>query len=137
MVATTATVVVTHDLSKGVVLGVVLSAIFFMRKVGKTVVVEPVPTADEDTLSYRVRGQLFFASAGLFAAGFEHHGHPRRVVIDLTEAHLWDLTGVDALDRVVFKYRKQGAVVEVVGMNEASRTLVDRMGLHDKRELPA
>ena len=137
MVATTATVVITHDLSKGVVLGVVLSAIFFMRKVGKTVVVEPVPDAGEDTLSYRVRGQLFFASAGLFAAGFEHHGHPRRVVIDLTAAHLWDLTGVDALDRVVFKYRKQGAVVEVVGMNEASTTLVDRMGLHDKHELPA
>lgn len=137
MVATTATVVVTHDLSKGVVLGVVLSAIFFMRKVGKTVVVESVATAAEDTLSYRVKGQLFFASAGLFAAGFEHHGHPRRVVIDLTEAHLWDLTGVDALDRVVFKYRKQGAVVEVIGLNEVSKTLVDRMGLHDKRELPA
>ena len=137
MVATTATVVVTHDLSKGVVLGVVLSAIFFMRKVGKTVVVEPVPDVDEDTLSYRVRGQLFFASAGLFAAGFEHHGHPGRVVIDLTEAHLWDLTGVDALDRVVFKYRKQGAVVEVIGMNEATTTLVDRVGVHDKRELPA
>jgi SulP family sulfate permease len=137
MLATTATVVVTHDLSKGVVLGVVLSAIFFMRKVGKTVVVEAVPTEDEGSLSYRIRGQLFFASAGLFAAGFEHHGKPRRVTIDLSEARIWDLTGVDALDRVVFKYRRQGAEVEVMGLDAPSQALVDQVGVHDKRALPA
>lgn len=137
MIATTATVVITHDLSKGVVLGVVLSAIFFMRKVGKTVVVETVPTDEADGLSYRIRGQLFFASAGLFAAGFEHHGQPRRVKIDLGEARIWDLTGVDALDRVVFKYRRQGAEVQVVGLDAASQALVDQVGVHDKRALPA
>ena len=133
MIATTATVVITHDLSKGVMLGVVLSAIFFMRKVGKTVVVESVPTGTPDTLHYRVSGQLFFGSAGLFAAGFEHHGQPLRVLIDLSGAHLWDLTGVDALDRVVLKYRRQGAEVEVTGMNAAARTLVERVGVHDKQ----
>ncbi len=131
MLATTVTVVVTHDLSKGVVLGVVLSAIFFMRKVAKTIVVEPVEAAPE-VLRYRVTGQLFFASADVFAASFEHHGHPKRVEIDMTEAHLWDRTGVSALDKVVFRYRGQGAEVEVLGVNEASRTLVDRVGLHDK-----
>ncbi|HEX8470749.1 MAG TPA: SulP family inorganic anion transporter [Brevundimonas sp.] len=137
MIATTATVVITHDLSKGVVLGVVLSAIFFMRKVGKTVVVETVPTDQPDVLHYRVAGQLFFGSAGLFTAGFEHHGQPRWVVIDLTDAHLWDLTGVDALDRVVFKYRRQGAEVEVIGMNDAAKTLVEQVGVHDKQGLPS
>lgn len=137
MLATTATVVVTHDLSKGVVLGVVLSAIFFMRKVGKTVTVEAVPTEEADSLAYRVRGQLFFASAGLFGAGFEHHGQPRRVTIDLSEARIWDLTGVDALDRVVFKYRRQGAEVEVSGLDASSQALVDQVGVSDKRALPA
>jgi len=137
MIATTATVVVTHDLSKGVMLGVVLSAIFFMRKVGKTIVVEAMPAPDETTLSYRVTGQLFFASAGIFTAGFEHHGQPRRVLIDLSQAHIWDLTGVDALDRVVFKYRRQGAQVEVIGLNPAGQALVERVGVHDKRALPA
>ena len=137
MIATTVTVVITHDLSKGVMLGVVLSAIFFMRKIGKTVVVEAIPTEDETSLSYRVSGQLFFASAGIFTAGFEHHGQHSRVVIDLTQAQIWDLSGVDALDRVVFKYRRHGAQVEVVGLNPTAQALVDRLGVHDKRDLPA
>lgn len=137
MVATTVTVVVTHDLSKGVLLGVLLSAVFFMRKVGKTIVVTEVDTAEDGVLRYRVSGQLFFASADLFAASFEHHGHPRRVEIDMTDAHLWDLTGVGAVDKVVFRYRKQGAEVVVNGMNEAGRTLVERVGRHDKDHLPA
>jgi len=137
MIATTATVVVTHDLSKGVMLGVILSAVFFMRKVGKTVVVEEIPTPEEGVLRYRVTGNLFFASADVFAAAFEHHGHPARVEIDMTGAHLWDLTGVAAVDKVVFRYRRQGAAVEVIGMNEAGRTLIDRVGKHDKDHLPA
>ncbi len=136
MAATTVTVVVTHDLSKGVVLGVLLSAVFFMRKVGKTIVVEEIDTPEEGLLRYRVSGQLFFASADLFAASFEYHGHPRRVEIDMTQAHLWDLTGVAAVDKVVFRYRRQGAVVELIGMNEAGRTLVDQVGKHDKSHLP-
>ena len=136
MVATTATVVITHDLSKGVVLGVVLSAIFFMRKVGKTIVVEEVASPEAGVLRYRVTGQLFFASADVFAAAFEHHGHPQRVEIDMTGAHLWDLTGVAAVDKVVFRYRRQGAQVTVLGMNEAGRSLIERVGKHDKDYLP-
>lgn len=136
MIATTATVVATHDLSKGVMLGVILSAIFFMRKVGKTVVVEEIAVPEEGHLQYRVTGNLFFASADVFAAAFEHHGHPKRVEIDMTDAHLWDLTGVAAVDKVVFRYRRQGAEVEVIGMNAAARTLVDKVGRHDKDHLP-
>ena len=136
MVATTVTVVLTHDLSKGVVLGVVLSAIFFMRKVGKTIVVEEIETPEEGVLRYRVTGNLFFASADVFAAAFEYHGHPARVQIDMSGAHLWDLTGVAAVDKVVFRYRRQDAEVEVTGMNKAARTLVDRVGKHDKSHLP-
>ncbi len=137
MVATTVTVVATHDLSKGVVLGVLLSAVFFMRKVGKTIAVEEIETPEEGVLRYRVSGQLFFASADLFAASFEHHGHPKRVEIDMTDAHLWDLTGVAAVDKVVFRYRRQGAEVELIGMNRAGQTLVDQVGKHDKSHLPA
>lgn len=136
MIATTVTVVLTHDLSKGVVLGVVLSAIFFMRKVGKTVVVEDLETPEDGVLRYRVTGNLFFASADVFAAAFEHHGHPTRVEIDMTGAHLWDLTGSAALDKVVFRYRRQGAEVQVIGMNAAARTLVDRVGRFEKQHLP-
>ncbi|MEE2848611.1 MAG: SulP family inorganic anion transporter [Pseudomonadota bacterium] len=136
MIATTVTVVATHDLSKGVILGVLLSAIFFMRKVGKTIAVTEVPTPEPGVLRYRVSGQLFFASADLFAASFEHHGQPTRVEIDLSDAHLWDLTGVAAVDKVVFRYRRQGADVQVTGMNDAARTLVTRVGRFEKMHLP-
>ena len=137
MLATTLTVVATHDLSKGVVLGVVLSAVFFMRKVGKTILVTEIETSQEGVLRYRVAGQLFFASADLFAASFEHHGQPNLVEIDMTETHLWDLTGVAAVDKVVFRYRRQGADVRVIGMNQAARTLVERVGRFEKMHLPA
>lgn len=137
MAATTVTVVATHDLSKGVVLGVLLSAVFFMRKVGKTIAVTEIETAEPGLLRYRVTGQLFFASSGVFAASFEHHGQPTCVEIDLTDAHLWDLTGVAALDKVVFRYRRQGAVVNVTGMTLAERTLIEKVGRHDKAHLPA
>lgn len=135
MVATTVTVVATHDLSKGVALGVLLSAVFFVRKVGKTIEVREVEAPDGE-LRYRVAGQLFFASADVFAAGFEFHGHPRRVEIDLSEARLWDLTGVAAVDKVVFRYRRQGAEVVVTGMSEADQSLVRQVGRHDKTHLP-
>ncbi|RYG12410.1 MAG: SulP family inorganic anion transporter, partial [Caulobacteraceae bacterium] len=137
MIATTVTVVVTHDLSKGVMLGVILSAIFFMRKLGKTIVVREIETPEAGVLRYRVSGQLFFGSADVFAAAFEHHGKPTRVEIDMTDAHLWDLTGVAAVDKVVFRYRRQGAQVLVIGMNEAGLALVGRVGRHDKAHLPA
>ena len=136
MLATTGTVVLTHDLSKGVVLGVVLSAIFFIRKVGKTVVVEEVETPEDGHLKYRVTGNLFFASADVFTASFEYHGHPTHVEIDMSGAHLWDLTGVAAVDKVVFRYRRIGAKVRVSGMNAAAQTLVDKMGRHDREHLP-
>ncbi|WP_420471426.1 SulP family inorganic anion transporter [Brevundimonas sp. FT23042] len=137
MIATTVTVVATHDLSKGVVLGVILSAVFFMRKLGKTLTVREIGTPEPGVLRYRVSGQLFFGSADVFAAAFEHHGQPKRVEIDMSEAHLWDLTGVAAVDKVVFRYRRQGADVEVTGMNAAAVTLVERLGKHDKAHLPA
>jgi SulP family sulfate permease len=136
MLATTLTVVWTHDLSKGVLLGVVLSLLFFARKVAKMVTVEAVATGDEAVQRYVVRGQLFFASADLFAAGFEFHGGPRRVEIDFSGAHLWDQTAVAAIDKVVFRYRRQGTEVVVTGMSQAAETLIAVVGRHDKTHLP-
>jgi SulP family sulfate permease len=118
------------------VLGVVLSALFFVRKVAKVIVVEEIEGGDE-VRRYAVRGHLFFASAEVFAASFEFHGHPRRVEIDLTQVHLWDLTAAAAVDRVVFRYRRQGAEVVVTGLNPASAALIEQVGRHDKTHLPA
>ena len=56
------------------------------------------------------------------------------MTIDLTRAHFWDLTGVGALDKVVLRFRREGAEVELIGMNEASATIVDKLGVFDKPE---
>jgi SulP family sulfate permease len=81
-----------------------------------------------------VVGQVFFNSADKFVASFDFKEALEKVVIDLTRAHFWDLTSVGALDKVVIKLRREGAEVEVVGMNEATATIVDRFGIHDKPE---
>ncbi len=136
MLATVATVVATHDLAKGVITGVLLSGIFFAGKVAKLFsVTRSGETAG--TTTYRVSGQIFFASAESFVQSFDFADVARKVVIDLNAAHLWDITAVGALDKVVIKFRRLGVEVEVLGFNEASADMVDRFALHDKEERQA
>lgn len=77
-------------------------------------------------------GQVFFASAESFVAGFDFREVLERVRIDVSRAHFRDLSAIGALDKVVLKFRREGTAVELVGMNDASATLVDRLGVHDK-----
>ncbi|BCM84052.1 sulfate transporter [Methylobacterium indicum] len=131
MLGTVAVVVATHDLAKGVLFGVVLSGLFFAHKVTRFFA---VASAREGAVrTYRVTGQIFFATAEAFHGGFDFREDDlQRVVIDLTDAHFWDLTAVNALDRVVLKFRHHDVPVEIVGLNAASATLVERLGTHDK-----
>ena len=130
MLATTLTVVFTHNLAIGVGVGVLLSALFFARKVGQVLRVRGVLQGECRT--YTVTGQLFFASADAFVREFDFKEVLGKVIIDVTHAHFWDLTAVASLDKVVLKFRREGTEVEILGMNEASATLVDRLGIHDK-----
>lgn len=130
MVATVVTVVGTHDLAQGVLVGVLLSGVFFAGKVAKMVSVKREETAGRVT--YTVLGQIFFASSDVFLRGFDFEEKPQDVVIDLTHAHFWDITSIGALDKAVLKFRQSGSQVTVLGLNEASATMVDRFALHDK-----
>jgi sulfate permease, SulP family len=132
MLATVAVTVATHDLAQGVLVGVLLSGIFFARKVARLFRVRSGISADGRTRTYAVTGQVFFASAEAFVEAFDFQEAAERVVIDVSRAHVWDLTAVAALDRVVLKFRRAGTEVELLGMNEASATLVDRLATHDK-----
>jgi len=132
MIATVVVVVFTHNLAQGVGVGVLLSALFFARKVSRLLAVESTLSADGEERTYQVFGQVFFASADQFTAGFDFKEVIERVVIDVSQAHFWDLTGVGALDKVVLKFRREGTAVELVGMNEASTTIVDRLATYDK-----
>jgi len=132
MVATVVVTVMTHDLAKGVLTGVLLSGFFFAQKVGRILTVRSNTGEQGCTRSYEVTGQVFFASAERFADAFDYQEAVDRVRIDVSRAHFWDITAVSALDKVVLKLRRKGTVVEVIGLDDASATLVRRFGVHDK-----
>ncbi|SFN14972.1 SulP family inorganic anion transporter [Marinobacter pelagius] len=132
MVVTVIVVVATHNLAFGVLAGVLLAALFFANKVGHYMLVRSDYDEASDTRRYNVVGQVFFSSSEKFIESFDFKEAVDNVVIDLSRAHFWDITAVAALDKVVVKFRREGADVDVVGLNEASATIVDRFGVHDK-----
>ena len=89
-------------------------------------------SADNTQRAYEVYGQVFFASAEQFAEEFDFKEEIDKVTIDLTRAHFWDFSAVGALDKVVLKFRRQGTEVELLGLNEASSMIVERLGVYDK-----
>ncbi|MDX9987727.1 SulP family inorganic anion transporter [Thiothrix unzii] len=134
MIATVAVVVATHDLAQGVLVGVLLSGFFFANKIARFMFVKSRSEDEGRMRVYEVVGQVFFASADAFIASFDFKDVLDKVQIDVSRAHFWDLTAVGALDKVVVKFRREGTEVEVVGLNEASATLIDRFGTHDKAD---
>ncbi len=131
MIATVLTVLMTHDLSKGVLVGIILSAIFFASKISK-VNVTTLASDQSHKKFYRVSGQLFFASVTDFVECFNYNDDVKEVNIDLTEAHLWDDSAVGAIDKIVIKYHQNGIKVNLVGLNKESNKLIDKLAVHNK-----
>jgi SulP family sulfate permease len=132
MVVTVVVVVATHNLAFGVFAGVLLASLFFANKIGHFMLVRSEFEETTDTRTYTVIGQVFFSSCEKFIGSFDFKEAMDKVVIDLSRAHFWDISAVGALDKVVIKFRREGADVEVIGLNEASATIVDRFAVHDK-----
>lgn len=132
MLSTVIGVVVTSNLAIGVLIGVLLSGIFFAWKIAQLFRITSVQGENRRQRTYLVEGQLFFASVENFMAGFDFREGLEKVTIDVSGAHIWDISSVAALDMAVLRFRREGADVEVVGMNKASETIVDRLAIHDK-----
>jgi SulP family sulfate permease len=132
MLTVVALVVVTHNLAYGVLAGVLLSGVFFAAKIAQIFRVRSELSADGRSRRYIVQGQLFYASVEKFLAAFDYREALDEVILDVSRAHIWDISSVAAVDMVVLKFRREGARVELVGMNEASETIVDRLAVHDK-----
>ena len=132
MIATVLVTVLTHDLAQGVLVGVLLSGFFFAHKVSRVLYVGSTPAREGRERVYQVVGQVFFSSADRFIASFDYKEVIEQVTIDVSRAHFWDITAVTALDKVVLKFRREGTEVEVIGLNQASRNMVDRFAVHDK-----
>lgn len=132
MLATVVTVVATADLAKGVLVGVLLSGVFFAGKVSRLSRVTSDLSPDGKVRTYKVEGQIFFASAGTFFDSIDLLEPVEQIVIDVSGAHFWDISAVGALDRVVLKGRRHGHIVQVIGLNEASATMVERFASHKR-----
>ncbi len=116
-----------HNLALGVLAGVALAGILFSRKVAKVIKVTSTQLGPSE-VRYVIEGQLFFVSKIYFLQGFEFHDNPSRIIIDMKDAHIWDQSGVTALQQVVRKLRTRGSEVTVVGLNEESQDLFQRIG---------
>ncbi|MDO9023993.1 SulP family inorganic anion transporter [Zwartia sp.] len=132
MLATVIVTVATHDLAKGVLTGVLLSGFFFAHKVSQIFRVRSLAQDEGRTRTYTITGQVFFASAEKFINAFDYKEVIEKVRIDVSRSHFWDITAVSALDKVILKFRREGTEVEIIGMNEASTTMVDKFAIHDK-----
>ena len=137
LLVTVATVVITHDLSLGVLAGVLLSAVFFARKIAEAIRVDSHFDEATGKRHYVVNGQLFFVAVDRFVEMFDFSERPRTVVIDLSHVWLWDSSAVAGIDKVVSKFRRNGVEVEVIPPEGESGQLHDRLALHDKGDGPA
>ena len=131
MLATVAVTVGTHNLAIGVFVGVLIAAMNFANKVGNILYIGSEEADEGSHRIYKIVGQVFFASSERFGNAFDFKETVAKVTIDLSRAHFWDITAVQTLDRVVIKFRREGTVVELIGLNEASATIVDRYAIHD------
>jgi len=132
MLATVIVVVTTHNLAIGVFVGVLFSGIFFAWKISQIFLVTSELSDDGASRRYIIEGQLFFASAENFTAAFDFKEALDKVIIDVSNAHIWDITSVTALDMVVLKFRREGAETEIIGLNAASETILGELAIHDK-----
>lgn len=132
MLSTVIVVVWTHNLALGVFTGVLLASLFFANKISHFMYWKKSYEETSSTRVYKFIGQVFFNSAERFANAFDYKEEVKNVIIDVTRAHFWDISAVYALDKAVIKLRKMGKEVEIVGQNEATRTIIDRFGVHDK-----
>lgn len=128
MLVTVVVVVATSDLSKGVIAGVILSAIFFVAKISK---IKVTKIFEGPKTIFEVEGQLFFASVEDFLAVFDYSVSNEHIVIDFSSAHIWDDSAVGAVDSVVMKYKDNNNTVELIGLNKASKKIVNQLAMYD------
>lgn len=129
MLITVIIVVATHDLSKGVIAGVILSAIFFVAKISTIKVKERLNDSDK---MFEVEGQLFFASVEGFVESFNFSVQNTNIIIDFSNAHIWDDSAVGAIDKVVLKYRENNNNVTIKGLDSASKRLVEKLAIYNQ-----
>lgn len=127
MLVTVFVVVATDNLAMGVIVGVILSAVFFAAKISKVSVKQ---LSTERNVRFDVTGQLFFVSVEGFVEAFDFNIADSDIIIDFSNAHIWDDSGVGAVDKVVIKYRENHNRVTIKGLNTSSEKLINKLAVY-------
>ncbi|MEM9155851.1 MAG: SulP family inorganic anion transporter, partial [Cyanobacteria bacterium P01_F01_bin.33] len=131
MLTTVLITILSHNLAIGVVAGIALSTVFFSNKIAQVVFVRTELSAEGTHRTYRVSGQIFFVAIDDMLEKFDFYEELEKVTLDFSQAHIWDQAAVSAIDQIVIKFRRVGAEVELVGLNEASAALVESLAVHN------
>ncbi|MCL4112648.1 UNVERIFIED_CONTAM: hypothetical protein GTU68_052095 [Idotea baltica] len=126
MLLTVVVVIFTHNLAYGVLSGVLLASLFFANKLGQFMHISSMLDENNNHRIYNIKGQLFFASSDKLLTAFDFKEALSKVTIDVSSAHFWDVSAVSTLDKIILKLQRVGIDVEILGLNEASQTIVDR-----------
>ena len=120
MLTTVVITVWTHNLAYGVITGTLVAMVGFARRVAHFTQVTAEDGPGPDTRTYRVRGQLFFASSNDLVTQFDYIRDPANVIIDMSETHIWDASTVASLDAIATKYATKGKTLTITGLNPDS-----------------
>ena len=121
MLVTVIGTLATNNLAVGVILGVLTASVAFARRVAHLVSVELEGNV------YTVRGQLFFASSNDLVYAFDYNLPEDKVIVDFSEADIWDASTVAVLESVENKYASRGVAVEFRGLDGVSLARYQRI----------
>lgn len=124
VVLVVAVVVATNNLAYGVVLGLALTAIFFALHMANLSVRED---RDGKTIVYNVRGQLFFASTEAFTQALDFHNNARTVILDFTNARIWDESAATAIRGAIMHFENNGNQVQIADIDRKSCDLLQHL----------
>ncbi len=118
MLMTVLIILYTHNLAIGVVIGVLLSALFFVANISKL-------TIERNGTIYRIHGPLFFASTTAFMNEMKKYPSDD-CILDFQDSALWDESAASTLWKWVTQCKARGVQVEVINLNERSSALYEK-----------
>lgn len=93
-----------HNLALAVLIGVIISALVFAWESAKRIRANQYLGAD-GAKYYEIYGPLFFASVANFNEKFDVSGDPENVIIDFKDSRVYDMSGIDALNKLTERYK--------------------------------
>ncbi|RZK18482.1 MAG: SulP family inorganic anion transporter [Pedobacter sp.] len=112
-----------HNLALAVLIGVIISALVFAWESAKRIRANKF--IDENGVKhYQIYGPLFFGSVANFNENFDVANDPEHVVIDFIESRVFDMSGIDALNKLTEKYRLANKTLQLKHLSEDCKRLL-------------